>query len=179
MSRRERFLFPALGLLVALVGVSSRATAQQAGACASAGAGATIVAAMGIVTNTPELSFGSVVASASAAGTVEQTAAARPSRTGVGVTLGSATTVSAATLSVTGGAGATYAIMLPSDPETIVHENGTDAVTAIVFCSLPDGTGLLNAGSAQTIYVGGAFSVARGQRPGVYSGTFDVTVAYN
>ena len=74
---------------------------------------------MGIVTNTAQLSFGSVVASASAAGTVEQTATANPARTGIGVALGSDTTVSAATFSVTGDGSATYAIMLPDAPETV------------------------------------------------------------
>jgi len=134
---------------------------------------------MGIVTNTAQLSFGSVVASASAAGTVEQTATASPARTGIGVALGSDTTVSAATFSVTGDGSATYAIMLPDAPETVTHTNATDEMTVIPFSSLPSGTGLLNAGGAQTIYVGGTLNVAKSQRPGVYTGTFNVTVTYN
>ena len=153
--------------------------AQPDGASASASVGATIVAAMGIVTNTAQLSFGSVVASASAAGTVEQTATASPARTGIGVALGSDTAVSAATFSVTGDGSATYAIMLPDAPETVTQTNATDEMTVIPFSSLPSGTGLLNAGGAQTIYVGGTLNVAKSQRPGVYTGTFNVTVTYN
>ena len=179
MSKCERSVVLALGALAALLGTSTVAMAQQDGATASASASATIVTAMGIVMNTAELSFGSVLASASVAGTVEQTAAARPARTGVGVTRGSATAVSAVTFSVTGDGSATYAIMLPSTPETVIHTNATDESTATVFSSLPGGAGLLNAGGAQTIYVGGALNVAKNQRPGVYTGTFDVTVTYN
>jgi len=179
MSRLKNFVVLAPGALVSLLGTSLVAMAQQDGARVSANAGATIVAAMGIVTNTSQLSFGSVVASASAAGTVEQTAAASPARTGIGVTLGSAATLSATTFCATGDASATYAIMLPSGPETVTHTNATDEMTVIPFSSLPGGTGLLNAGGAQTIYVGGTLNVAKRQRPGVYTGMFNVTVTYN
>jgi spore coat protein U-like protein len=179
MCRHERFVVLALGALAALLGTSATAMAQQASASVSARAGATIVAATGIVTNTAELSFGSVVASASEAGTVEQTAAASPARTGIGVALGSAATISAATFRVTGDGSATYAIMLTDGPETVTHNNATDRMTVIPFSSLPNGTGLLNAGGAKTIYVGGTLNVAKNQRPGTYAGRFDVTVAYN
>jgi hypothetical protein len=179
LSRQKRFVVLAVGALVASIGTSAVAMAQQDGASASASAGATIVAASGIVTSTAQLSFGSVVANASAAGTVEQTATASPARTGIGVTLGSATTVSAVTFSVTGDGSATYAVMLPGVPETVTHTNATDEMTITPFSSLPDGTGLLNAGGAQTICVGGTLNVAKAQRPGVYTGTFNVTVTYN
>jgi len=179
MSKHKSCVVLALGALVALLGTSPVAMAQQADASASASASVTIVAAMGMVTNTAELSFGSIVASASAAGTVEQTAAANPARTGIGVTLGSNTAVSAATFSVTGDGSATYAIMLPSIPEIATHTNATDEITFTPFSSLPTVTGLLDAGGAQTIYVGGTLNVAKSQRPGVYTGMFNVTVAYN
>ena len=110
---------------------------------------------------------------------MKQTAAARPERTGVGVTLGSATAVSAATFSVTGDGSDTYAIMLPSGPETVTRTNATGEMTVTVYSSLSSDTGLLNEGGTQTIYVGGALNVARSQRPGVYTGTFNVTVTYN
>jgi hypothetical protein len=152
---------------------------RQSSATASVSAGATIVAAMGIVTNTAQLSFGSVVASTSTAGTVEQTAAASPARTGIGVALGSDTAVSAATLSVTGGGSVTYAIMLQRGLQNATHANGADKVTFTPFSNLPGGTGLLDAAGAQTIYLGGTLHVAKRQRPGAYTGTFDVTVAYN
>lgn len=179
MNRPERFVALALGACVALFAASPAALAQPAGTSASAGAGATIVAAAGIVVNRAELSFGRVVASARAAGTVAQTAAGNPARTGTGITLGSAATVSAAAFRVTGDGSATYAIMLPVRPETVAHDDGADGMSATVFSSLPDDTGLLDAGGAQTIYVGGTLDVAKCQRPGVYAGTFDVTVAYN
>lgn len=179
MSRQLSFVGLALGALVVQLGVPPDATALQDGASASASASATIVAAMGIVTNTAQLSFGHVVASAVAAGTVEQTAAASPARTGIGVTLGSDTAVSAATFSVTGDGSATYTIMLPSGLQAATHANDADQVTFTPFSNLPGGTGLLDAGGTQTIYLGGTLNIAKSQRPGVYTGTFDVTVAYN
>ncbi len=179
MHRRNRFVVLVPGALVVLLGTSLDAMARQNGATVSASAGATIVAAMGIVANTAELDFGSIVAGVNAPGTVEQTAAASPERTGIGVTLGSATTVSAASFSVTGDGSATYDIMLPSGPETVARTNATDEVTVTPVSSLPSGTGLLNAGRTQTIYVGGTLKVARSQRPGAYTGTFNVTLTYN
>lgn len=179
MSRQHSFVVLALAALVVQLGAPPEAMAQQDAARASASAGATIVAAMGIVTNTAHLSFGHVVASAAAAGTVEQTAAASPARTGIGVTLGSDAAVSAATFSVTGDRGATYAIMLPSGMQAATHANGADEVTFTPFSNLPGGAGLLDAEGAQTIYLGGTFHIAQRQRPGEYTGTFDVTVAYN
>jgi hypothetical protein len=179
VSRQLSFVVLALGALVALFGAAPVVMAHQDGASASASASATIVAAMGIVTNTAQLSFGRVIASAAAAGTVEQTAAAKPARTGIGVTLGSDTAVSAATFSVTGDGGATYAIMLPNGLQTATHANGADEVTFTPFSNLQGATGLLDAESTQTIYLGGTLNVAKSQRPGVYTGTIDVTVAYN
>jgi hypothetical protein len=179
MNRQMSLVALALGTVVALLGAASGAMAQQSGVTASACAGATIVAAMGIVTNTAQLSFGSVIANADAPGTVRQTAAASPARTGIGVTLESDTAVSAATFTVTGDGSATYAVMLPSGLETATHANGADEVTFTPVSDQPSGTGLLDAAGAQTIYLGGTLHVAKRQRPGVYTGTFDVTVAYN
>jgi hypothetical protein len=87
--------------------------------------------------------------------------------------------VSAATFSVTGDGSATYAIMLPSGLQSATRANGADEVTFTPFSNLPGGTGLLDARGAQTIYLGGTLNIAKRQRPGVYTGTFDVTVAYN
>lgn len=179
MNKHMSFTGLALGTLAALLGTAPVAVAQQDGATASASACATIIDATGVVTNTAELSFGSIVASVSTAGTVEQTATAHPVRTGIGVTLGSDAAVSAATFSVTGDGSATYAIMLQGEPETATHTNGTDAVTFTPFSNLPSGTALLDAGGAQTIFLGGTLHVTKNQRPGVYTGIFDVTVTYN
>jgi hypothetical protein len=136
-------------VLLALAGTSADAIAQQADATASANVGATIVAAMGIVTNTSELN------------------------------LGSDATVSGATFSVTGRGGATYAIMLPSVPETATRTHAADAISITVFSSLPSGTGQLNPDGARTIYLGGTLNLAKSLPPGVYTGSFDVTIAYN
>ena len=179
MNQRMSFIVLVLAALVASLGTSPQATAQQAAATTSAAAGATIAAAMSIVANPAALSFGSIVAGASTPGIVEQTAAASPARNGTGLRLGSAATVSAATFRVTGDGSATYSVMLPSAPATATCASPIGAMTVTLCNSLPSDTGLLNAGRAQTIYVGGTLHVAKGQIPGVYTGTFDVTVAYD
>jgi hypothetical protein len=165
-----------LGLSLTLA--ATVATAQQDDATTSADAGATVVTAIGVIANTADLNFGSLVASAGTPGTVEQTAAAAPARTGAGVTLGSAAAVSPATFSVTGEGGATYAITFSPTPMTIIHTNATDRMTLTAFAS-SGGGGTLDASGAQTLYVGGTLNVAPGQAAGVYTGTFDVTVTYN
>ena len=176
MNRQKSFVILALGVLVGLLATSTVAMAQIDDATASANAGARIVAAIGI-TRTADLNFGSVIASATASGTVVQTAVASPVRTGTGVTLGSAAAVSPATFSVTGEGSTTYAITLPGSPVTLA--NGVNEMTISAFTSSPSGTGTLSAGGAQTLYVGGTLHVAQSQVSGVYTGTFDVTVTYN
>ena len=154
MNRHRSLVTPALGALVALLGASTVAMARQDEAAASAGASATVVAAIGIITNTADLDFGSVVASASGAGTVELTAAASPARTGTGVTLGSAMGVSAATFSVTGEGGASYVITFSPTRVTITRTNATDEMTITDFTS---------SGGAVTLGAAGAPAAPAGE----------------
>ena len=176
MRRHEGFIRLALSALVALAATSTVALAQQSTATTSANAGATVVAAISI-SSTADLDFGAVVAGGTL-GTVVQTAASSPGRSSTGGTkLGNATTVSPATFSVTGEPSATYAITLPSSPVTI--SAGSDDMTIDTFTSSPSGTGTLSGGGAQTVYVGGTLHVAANQPAGIYTGTFNVTVAYN
>jgi hypothetical protein len=176
VNRRKSFVILALGTLVALLATSTVAMAQTSTATVTANAGARVIAAIGLA-KTADLNFGSVIASATLAGTVVQTAVASPVRTGTNVTLGSATAVSPATFSVTGEGSATYAITLPSTPVTI--SAGINDMTITAFTSSPSGTGTLSAGGTQTLYVGGTLHIGQSQVAGAYTGTFDVTVTYN
>jgi len=85
------------------------------------------------------------------------------------------------TFLVSGSVGATYVITLPSAAVVLTNGGalgGTMEVTS--FVSDPDGTGTLDASTGtQTINVGATLTVAAGQNPGLYQGTYQVTVAYN
>lgn len=140
---------------------------------ATADATATIVAAISI-DNTEDLNFGEVVTS-SGSGTV--TVSPAGVRTASGVTLGSDAAVSAASFSVTGGAGYTYDITLPSSSVTLSDNGNTMSVDN--FISDPSGSGTLSSGGTQTLNVGATLTVGENQAPGSYSGSFVVTVAYD
>jgi hypothetical protein len=57
--------------------------------------------------------------------------------------------------------------------------NGGSSMTVNTFTSEPSGTGQLDALGNQALSVGATLHVGAVQAPGTYSGTFDVTVAYN
>ncbi|MDR3682758.1 MAG: DUF4402 domain-containing protein [Geothrix sp.] len=122
-----------------------------------------------------DLNFGSAIMSGTA-GTVVLTPTGARSATG-GVTLASGGLVGPATFTVTGDAAATYAITLPSS----ITLNGAGGATLTVspVASTPSATGLLDGTGQQTLAVGGTLNVAANQPAGAYSGTFNVTVAYN
>lgn len=163
----------AMAVISAALG-ASEAWAQQNSATTSANASATIVPAIAI-SKTADLNFGDVVAGSTAGTVVLSTAGAR-SVTG-GTTLGNTAGAAAASFSVTGDPSATYAITLPSSAVTLT--SGANTMTAGTFTSNPSGTGTLSAGGSQTVAVGGTLSVGATQATGTYTGTFNVTVAYN
>jgi Domain of unknown function (DUF4402) len=134
------------------------------------------------------LSFGDIIAGASA-GSVRLDPLADV-RTPVGVTLPATSTmpVHSAQFTVGGTASAAYAIT--SLPTTVTLSSGTNTMTASNFMvsvngapsvpATPNPTGILGAVSAnQSFTVGATLAVGANQLSGDYSGTFAVTVAYN
>jgi hypothetical protein len=149
------------------------AHAQQNSATTSASVGATIVPAIAI-SKTVDLNFGDVVAGSSS-GTVELSTAGSRLATG-GTTLANTASTAAASFNVTGDPNGTYAITLPSSVDI---NSGGDTMTVDNFVSNPSGTGLFSGGGSQTLLVGATLNVGANQPTGIYSGSFDVTVAYN
>lgn len=109
------------------------------------------------------------------------------SRSTTGPVTATTGTVSAAAFTVTGKRNATYAITLPADGTVALSGPGTampvNKFTASVNNAAPtaNATGLLpnTAGAAQTFTVGGTLTLTANQTDGDYTGTFNVTVAYN
>jgi len=164
-----------LALAVVILGFTAASFAQSVNATATASA--TIVAPLAI-TKTVDLNFG-IAAVDGTPGTVVLTPAGVRSRTG-GVTLSASNpgTVTAASFTVTGTTGYTYAITLPSTPTTVT--SGANNMTVSTFTSTPTPTGTLGA-AGQIVTVGATLNVGASQVAGTYlSATpFTVTVAYN
>ena len=162
-----------LALAVATLSAGN-AFAQANSATATANANARVVAAIGL-NKTADLNFGDVVAGASL-GTVVMSFGGARSATG-GTTLGNANGAAAAAFGVTGVAAATYAITLPGSPITI--SDGASHTMTVGTFSGSKATGTLSGGGTDSFTVGATLNVAAAQVAGSYTGTFNVTVAYN
>lgn len=166
-------LAPVLAAALAILS-ADRASAQFNQATTSANASASIVTAISLA-KTADLAFGDAVAGGTA-GTVVVTPAGARSATG-GTTLGSSSGVSAASFTVTGDPSSTYSITLPGS--TTLTFAVINTMTANTFTSNPSSTGTLSAGGSQTLTVGATLNVGASQAAGTYTGSFNVTVAYN
>lgn len=162
-------------LAIGMIAVFSNNLMAQTTSTATdaAAAYATIIAPI-TITNTIDLNFGDVV---DGTGYVTlSTAGVRASdyQAFSGTQVG---TVSAASFGITGQGAYTYAITLPTVDVTIT-ETGSDTMIVNAFVSDPSGTGTLSSGT-DTVLVGATLNVVATQTAGLYTGTFDVTVAYN
>ena len=161
-----------IALAAAVVGIAALPLAAKA-AETTASASATIVTPLTITKNS-DLSFGSLSPSA-IAGTVTMTVGG--TRTGdANVELIPGGTITAAEFAVAGEGTATFSSTI--DSTATLNGSGTAAgntMTTTLVNNAPSG---LTAGAA-TINVGGVLAVGVNQVAGPYSGTFNVTVAYN
>jgi hypothetical protein len=162
----------ALGMILMGFGLNANA---QVSATASSPATARIVTPIAITNDVP-LHFGNVEASANI-GTVVMSPSESNARTRTGgATLPAiAGSPTAAKFTVTGEDALTYAITLPA---STTLSSGGNNMTVNTFTSTPSATGLLTEGT-QVVYVGATLNVGASQAAGSYSGTFNVTVAYN
>lgn len=128
------------------------------------------------LTNSQPLAFGSFAPGVSS-GTVTINAAGARSSSG-GVFLVPSGAGSAASYTVGGTGGQTYAITLPADG-VVVLTSGANSMAVNNFTSNPVMAGVIGGGGTQTLTVGAALSVGGNQPTGSYSGSFNVTVEYN
>jgi len=166
---RKRFAFALFALTLALCAFPALASA----ASATANVSASIVPAISISKDT-DMNFADVVAGGSA-GTVVLSAAGARSVTG-GATVGNSAGVAAASFTVSGDPSSTYSITLPS---SATISSGGNNMTVNTFTSSPSGTGTIGGGGTQSLTVGATLQVGANQVQATYTGTFDVTVAYN
>lgn len=186
-TRRPVLLPTLLGALTFTLVALATLRVAQAADNASASATAEVLQPIAI-TKSADLVFGNVVA-----GNGVVTVATNGARTKAGATaLPTGVTPVAARFDVTGSTNNTFAIDYAGSDTVLT--NGTPAddmavnwITEAVGTATPTGktdettdaaTGTLNAGAAY-IYVGGKLTVGGTQAAGTYTGTVQVTVAYN
>jgi len=182
------------GLLLVGIAVLMLAVAgtSYASPTASANAGGTIASAIAIAktSSTTDLEFGIIGPDAdkttwvTVAANVAATRTAGSDDSGV-AHLYKGITPSAASFDVTGAGDATFSISLPPDTGAGVVKltNGNAAqdmtVTSFVDDAVTQTAGKLSAGGTLTLLVGAKLNIAAGQAVGRYTGSFEVTVAYN
>ena len=145
---------------------------------ATASASATVVTPI-TVTKNVDLEFGSFSPDPGYVGTITLTPALMTARskTGTGLTLYTSA-ISAAKFTITGTDSQTFTFVLPSSAQSMVG-SVTGTMNATNFTSdLTSGTAALVSGS-KVMYVGATLNVGANQVSGEYTGSFDVTVAYN
>jgi hypothetical protein len=172
---KKLFKFSALAVLLLACGGKASA---QANATATATATATIITPI-TITKTSDMNFGNVAVHAVNDGSVDiSTGGVRTANLGVTLPASTPGTVSAASFTVNGQAGYTYAITLPTSVS--LTDGASHSMTVNGFVSNPNGTGTLTGGT-QTLSVGATLNVTHGQVPGTYSSAtpFSVTVNYN
>lgn len=147
--------------------------AQATSATDNAAATARIITPI-TLNNTQGLAFGNI-ASSSALGTVTISPANVRTSAG-GVTPSAIGTFNNAIFVAGGEPNATYTITLPT---SVTVTSGANNMTVTGWTSNPSGNGLLSGIGEQTINVGATLNVAANQATGDYSGSFDVTIAYN
>jgi len=163
--------------IIMVAGFSNRVLAQTTVTeTKSNNANAQILGAIALTVGDP-LEFGAIVPGTG--GTVEITTAGARNLIGVtGVTV--STTPKAASYSVTGTGLVAYTITIPTASFNITNSTGggneTMAVTSMTCSGTLNHTFAANGTDAFT--VGGTLTVGNAQEPGLYTGTFDVTVAY-
>ena len=131
------------------------------------------------ITKTADLEFGRVVKPSSGTGTVSMTNTSDATSAGSGAVAISGITTSRAKFTIDGEGGQGVSVTVPA---TFPITNGTDTITVTTTQNLGASTTLSNAlgaaGSA-SLNVGGSFSVPSANTTGLYTGTLNVSVAYN
>ena len=160
-----------LGLVVLVSGLASAQSSENSDV-KSAGVSAEVITPIAL-SKTTDLNFGQVVATGSS-GTVTISAGGSLSVTG-GAFLGHSTSISAAAFAVSGQTGASYSIS--TDSSITIDDGSSDSMTVDSF-SPSKSSGTLE-GGVDTFSVGATLNVAANQPVGSYTGSFNVTVAYN
>ena len=168
----------ALACTAVLLGFGSNAYAADNGRATATIAGSISVAKEGTGSTTGgDLAFGNLIPSGTAGTVVIHYSSGVRSFPTSAVTGTSLLPYGNAQFKVTGDAGATYTVALPTDSILTSTTNAADTMTVDTFTKDVT-TGTLTGGTS-TFHVGGTLHVGANQPSGSYVGTFNVTAAYN
>lgn len=175
-----------LSKLVGVIGalVMAGGAMAQSNQTASSAASAIVIAPLTIA-KTGDLNFGNVVAGAALGTVVLLPAGTRSATGGTTFSAGFPGTLSAAKFDLTGEGVYTYAITLPGTVTLSDTVSTPNTMTATGFTVAAGTTGSVDgligtlAGGLGNLDVGATLNVGAAQVPGTYTGSFDVTVAYN
>lgn len=163
-------------LLIAILGFTSTSFAQSSATLSNNSVGATIHLPI-TLSNTTALNFGGVVSSVSGGTVVLNAGTSVRTVTGVTIPAGLAGTVAAGLFTVSGHKSAQYSITIPSAPVTITLSAGKTMTVGNFTSTKTSGTISATTGT-DTFSVGATLNVGANQDPGLYTGTYVVTVAY-
>ena len=149
---------------------------------ASASAEATIITPLTITKNV-DMNFGNVAVINQVGTVVLSTASGRTSTGGATPVANPTGTVTAASFTVTGGAGYHVFVTLPASPPgiNVTHTNGINVMNVTNFICNPATNFTMPVGGSQTLAVGATLNTGISQLPGVYHTltNFNITVNYN
>ena len=161
-----------VGVLMSIFSLNAFADGGS-NATANATASARIIKPI-VLTNNQALIFGNIASSATL-GTVSISTANVRTSSG-GVTPSAVGDFKQAIYAASGEDNATYSILLPG---TVTITSGSNNMEVTNFVSDPGTTGTLSAAGTQTINLGATLNVGPNQPTGDYTGTYNVTIAYN
>jgi hypothetical protein len=164
---------------------TSNVEAQTSAKVTGTTAGAKLIQPM-TLTQTSPLHFGTINVLTGAGGTVllpSNNAAGRVFGTGVAASTVDPQPTNAA-YNVLGTKNTTYALVLPSTITVVETQSSESMTIGLLKARFKDALGdaitsKLSQTGTDSFTVGGTLTVAASQTPGVYAGTFDVTVDYN
>jgi hypothetical protein len=171
-----RHLSRLIAALAIAAGLAAPAMAQSS-ATASANATTRIITPI-TLTKTNDLTFGNIVKPSTGSGTVTiGNSADTVAVTGTGAAAASGT-ISRAKFTVGGEGGQTFSITVPA---SVTMTSGANNLVVTLSTAAATGTlsGTLGSAGTATVNVGGSFPIANTTASGNYTGSFNVTVAYN
>jgi len=165
-----------IALPVLLTAISGSAFAQSSASVTTTGS-ATIIQPITLTQGTG-LAFGTIVRPGTGTGTVtiDPTTGARTVASGV---VGLASTTSRGVYTVNGEGGSTFSIAVPATFTLAGPSASTIAVTLTPTGSTGTLSNALGTAGTASFGVGGNFSLSSTTVTGAYTGTYNVTVAYN
>lgn len=173
-SMKSRVFAGALGALGLMTGGTAQA---QATASDTATGSVTIIQPLTIAKDV-DLAFGRIVKPASGSGSVTIANTSDTVTAAGGAVALPGITTSRAKFTIAGEGGQAVTVSVPASFNML---NGSNTIAVALTPDLSSPTslsGALGSAGGATLYVGGNFSLPAGQATGLYTGTFNVSVAY-